>query len=153
MSATPESTPTTFAHAPVEVEWLGGMQFDAGRPAGRKVRIDADNTDDASGPVDFLLASLASCAATDVVTIFEKQRTPARSLRVRIEAMRVASVPRRLASVVLHFEIRGAGISAAKAQRAVELSVTKYCSVRSSLAADIPVTWTIDLGGDSVSAP
>jgi uncharacterized OsmC-like protein len=27
----------------------------------------------------------------------------------------------------------------------VELSVTKYCSVRSSLAGDIPVTWTVEL--------
>ena len=140
------SSSDTFAHAPVEVEWLGGMQFDAGRPAGRKIRIDADNTDDAPGPVDTFLAALATCAATDVVTILEKQRTPATSLRIRVEATRVSGIPRRVASVILHFQIRGAGITAAKAERAVDLSVTKYCSVRSSLAADIPVKWTIELG-------
>ncbi len=139
-------SPDTFDHAPVEVEWLGGMQFDAGRPAGRKIRIDSDNTDDATGPVDTFLASLATCAATDVVTILEKQRTPAKSLRIRIEATRMSNVPRRVVSVTLHFQIRGAEITAAKAERAVDLSVTKYCSVRSSLAAEIPVKWTIDLG-------
>jgi uncharacterized OsmC-like protein len=45
----------------------------------------------------------------------------------------------------LHFSLHGAGITPEKAARAVELSVTKYCSVRSSLLAEIPVTWTVDV--------
>jgi putative redox protein len=57
----------------------------------------------------------------------------------------VNTIPRRLASVVLHFRIEGRGIVQSKAERAVELSITKYCSVRSSLAEDIPVTWTVKL--------
>jgi putative redox protein len=92
-----------------------------------------------------LLASVAACAATDVVEIMRKQRTPLESLNVRVEAYRVPAIPRRLASAVLHFALKGAGITEAKAARAVELSVTKYCSVRSSLIADAPVTWTIQV--------
>jgi len=92
-----------------------------------------------------LLAAIAACAATDVVEIMKKQRTPLRALRVRVAATRVSSTPGRLASAVLHFTLEGPEISAQKAARAVELSVTKYCSVRSSLIADAPVTWTIDL--------
>jgi uncharacterized OsmC-like protein len=37
------------------------------------------------------------------------------------------------------------GTTPEKAARAIELSVEKYCSVRSSLVTDAPVTWTIDL--------
>jgi putative redox protein len=66
-------------------------------------------------------------------------------LEVRVESTRASSIPRRLVSVVLHFAIEGKGIVRAKAERAVELAVTKYCSVRSSLAADISVTWTVEL--------
>ena len=99
----------------------------------------------APSPVDVLLAAIATCASSDVVIILGKQRTPARSLAVRVESTRVSSTPRRLASVNLHFTIRGAGIVADKAKRAIDLSVEKYCSVRSSLAADIPVTTTLDL--------
>jgi putative redox protein len=62
---------------------------------------------------------------------------------VRVEAERVGGIPRRLASAVLHFELQGAGITQEKAARAVELSITKYCSVGSSLRADAPLTWTI----------
>jgi putative redox protein len=75
----------------------------------------------------------------------KKQRTPLEALSVRVEAYRAVSIPRRLASAVLHFTLQGPGITAPKADRAVELSVTKYCSVRSSLIADAPVTWTIEL--------
>ena len=83
----------------------------------------------------------------DVVTILNKQRTPVQSLSVRVEAMRVESVPRHLAAANLHFRITAPGATLEKAQRAVELSVNKYCSVRSSLDTEVPVTWTLELNG------
>jgi putative redox protein len=92
-----------------------------------------------------LLAAIAACAATDVVEIMRKQRTPLSAMTVRVEATRVDEIPRRLASAVLHFRLRGTGVTAEKAARAIELSVTKYCSVRSSLIADAPVTCTTDI--------
>lgn len=134
----------TFAHAPVEVEWTGGEHFKAGRADGPKTDIDWDGKT-APSPVDVLLAAIATCASSDVVIILQKQRTPPKSLSIRVESTRVSSTPRRLATVVLHFKIRGAGIVREKAQRAIDLAVEKYCSVRSSLAADIPVTTTLDL--------
>jgi putative redox protein len=131
-------------HAPIQVEWAGSLQFDAGRVDGPKVRMDGD-TRTGPNPVDTLLAALGACAATDVVLIMEKQRTPLKSLSVRVDAQRVSSVPKRLAAAVLHFTLEGAGITPEKAERAVELAVTKYCSVGASLRADAPVTWTIEL--------
>jgi putative redox protein len=140
------SDSTTITHAPVQIEWIADLQFDAGRPDGPQVRIDAD-AHTGPGPFDMLLAAVAACAATDVVEIMKKQRTPLTSLSVRVEATRVAAIPRRLASAVLHFKLHAPGTTPEKAARAIELSVQKYCSVRSSLIADAPVTWTIDLSG------
>jgi putative redox protein len=131
-------------HAPVEVEWLGDSVFEAGRAAGPTVRIDGD-ANAAPSPFDVLLAAVATCAATDVVSILNKQRTPARALHVRVSAQRVEESPRRLCAAVLEFTIDAPGATAPKVARAVELSVTKYCSVRSSLRADVAVTWKIDL--------
>ena len=34
------------------------------------------------------------------------------------------------------------------AERAVELSVTKYCSVRDSIAPDVEIEWTVVLNGE-----
>jgi len=141
---TTDANAPEFAHVPIQVEWVGGLQFDASRVDGSKIHIDADAKTGPS-PIDTLLAAIATCAATDVVTIMEKQRTPLRAMSIRVESNRVNAIPRRLASAVLHFSLHGAGITPEKAERAVELSVTKYCSVRSSLLAEIPVTWTIEV--------
>lgn len=135
---------TTIAHAPIDVRWVGDLNFEAGRPDGPSVRIDGDART-APGPFDMLLAAIATCASVDVVTILEKQRTPVQALAIRVETQRVASIPRRLASATLHFRIRAPGTTIEKATRAIELSVTRYCSVRSSLIADAPVTWTVEI--------
>lgn len=134
----------TIAHAPIDVQWVGALDFEAGRPDGPKLRIDGDGQS-APSPFDVLLAAIATCASVDVVTILEKQRTPAKALGVRVEATRVQSTPRRLASAILHFSITAPGTTIEKATRAVELSVTKYCSVRSSLIADAAVTWKVEI--------
>ena len=131
-------------HPRIEVGWLGASEFEAHRAGGAKIRIDGDSKS-APSPFDTLLAAIATCAATDVVSILAKQRTPVKALGVSVEAQRVDATPRRLASAVLHFSITAPGTTQAKAERAVELSVTKYCSVRSSLLTEIPVTWTIEL--------
>lgn len=130
--------------SPVHVEWAGGARFEAGRPQGPRIRIDGD-AETGPSPFDTLLAAIATCAATDVVEIMRKQRTPLEALSVHVEATRASAIPRRLASAVLHFTLKGAGITAEKAARAIELSITKYCSVRSSLIAQAPVTWTVDI--------
>jgi uncharacterized OsmC-like protein len=46
----------------------------------------------------------------------------------------------------LHFFLAGDGIDEARAARAIELSVAKYCSVIHSLAPDIRVTHALTLG-------
>lgn len=137
-------SPGTSPHVPIDVQWVGGLNFEAGRTDGPRIRIDGDGQS-APSPFDALLAAIASCASVDVVTILQKQRTPVQALSVRVEAHRVDSTPRRLASAVLHFDITAPGTTIGKATRAVELSVTKYCSVRSSLIADAPVSWSVEL--------
>lgn len=135
----------TAPHAAIiELAWVGELEFQAGRPQGPRILIDGNATT-APGPFDVLLASIAACASTDVVTILQKQRTPVTALQVMIEAQRVQTTPRRLASAILHFAITAPGTTEAKAARAVELSVSKYGSVRSSLIADAPITWTVEL--------
>jgi putative redox protein len=140
----PDPPAGTIAHVPIDVHWVGGLDFEAGRTDGPKIRIDGDARS-APSPFDALLAAIATCASVDVVSILKKQRTPVQALNIRVEATRVESTPRRLASAVLHFSIAAPGTTLAHATRAVELSVTKYCSVRSSLIADASVSWSVEL--------
>ena len=124
--------------------WKGEQAFDAGRPGGPVSRIDG-NALSGPSPVDTLLSALAACAAIDVVEILKKRRTPVASLEVEAAGTRVDAVPRRLTHVRLLFHITGAGIEREQAARAIELSITKYCSVRDSLDPAITIEWELDL--------
>ena len=129
----------------VTVRWDGAHRFDGGRPeSAATIRLDASGETGPS-PVDALLCALASCTGVDVVDILEKRRTPVASLDIAVTGQRADAVPARLTAVKLRYRISGAGIERAHAERAIELAVTKYCSVRDSLDPNLPVTWTLEL--------
>ena len=93
-----------------------------------------------------LLLAVASCSGADVVTILEKMRVTLRELRIEVSGNRREEHPRRYTAIHLEYRLRGDGLDEAKARRAIELSIEKYCSVIHSLASDIPVTHGLTLG-------
>ena len=131
----------------VHVKWDGDHRFDAGRPGGPTVRLDGDGTTGQS-PVDALMSALAACTAVDVVEILAKRRTPLSALSIDALGTRADGVPRRVVDAKLTYTLSGDGIERSHAERAVELAITKYCSVRDSLNADIPIHFQVNLNGD-----
>ena len=132
----------------VVVSWRGEERFDAGRPGGPVLRLDG-NAETGQSPVDGVLSALAACVSIDVVSILAKRRTPVESLAVDVHAERADAVPARLTHVRLDYAIVGAGIERVHAERAVELAVTKYCSVKDSLDPALPVEWKVTLNGEA----
>ena len=128
----------------VLVQWHGARRFDAGRRGGPVQRIDG-NGETGPSPVDTLLNALATCASIDVIEILAKRRTPVSTFEVEVEGARATGTPRRLTHVLLKFRITGEGIEREHAERAIELSITKYCSVRDSLDPSLPIEWTLAL--------
>ena len=148
MSA-PATPPTATTKPPsrVDVAWAGGQRFDAGRPGGPTLRLDGRG-ETGQSPVDAVLSALASCTAIDVVEILAKRRTPVERLTMEVTGDRADGVPRRLTHVLLAYRIDGAGVERIHAERAIELAITKYCSVRDSLARDIVIEWSLALNGE-----
>ena len=124
--------------------WKGEQEFDVSKPGGPAARIDGHGKT-GMGPVDTLLGALATCSAMDVVGILKKQRTPASSLEVEVIGQRAVATPAAVTHALLKFTIAGEGIQREQALKAIELSVTKYCSVRDSLDPVIPVVWELEL--------
>ncbi|GAC1656675.1 MAG: hypothetical protein NVS4B3_22560 [Gemmatimonadaceae bacterium] len=139
------ASPQPKRPAAVHVRWAGEHRFDAGRLGGPTLRLDGSGVTGQS-PVDGVLSALAACTSVDVVDILAKRRTPVSSLAVDAVGQRAEAMPARLTRIHLTYRIGGAGIEQAQAERAVELAVTKYCSVRDSLARDIIIDWTVLVG-------
>jgi putative redox protein len=146
--------PTTAPAAPViartEVTWLGERLFEAG-PAGRTHRIDA-SAKQAPGPVETLLNAIATCSAVDVVDIMNKRKTPVERMSIQVTAERRPEAPRRVQRLAIEFRIDGSGIERDHAERAIQLSFERYCSVASSLAPDIVAEASLTLNGERFPA-
>lgn len=145
----PTTPPVGKPPARVVVQWKGpGTMAFEGRKAKGGPTITVDNTGKSEpGPVDTLLIALGACTTEDVLTILEKRRTPATRLQIEIEGTRVNAVPARLSHVHLRYIVDGEGIDRPNTLRAIELAVTKYCSVRDSLDKSIEIEWSLVLNG------
>lgn len=130
--------------ARIVATWAGDERFDAGLPGKQTFRMDGTRQDGPS-PVDALLCALASCSGIDVASILAKRRTPVESMSITAVGDRATTVPPRITKIVLEFKIKGAGIEREHAERAIELAVNKYCSVRDTLDPQMPVSWTLEL--------
>jgi putative redox protein len=140
------TTSTAAKPSRIHVEWVGGHRFEAGRPNGPTARIDGEG-ETGQSPPETLLSALATCVSYDVIDILAKQRTPIESLAIDIVGERVDMIPRRYKYITLNFRIAGKGIEKDQALKAIELSATKYCSVRDSLRSDMEIAWTVEIGG------
>lgn len=128
----------------IELEWQDDFRFRAEKGE-VEAAIDGQGRT-ALSPVTLLLASLASCTGADVVDILRKGRQELRELRIAAHGERRQEPPHRYVRVRLVFRI-GGHVERAKAERAVELSLEKYCSVLHTLAEDLEVDWEVDLTG------
>ncbi len=132
------------------LDWKGERRFEAGRQDRPSILLDGDGNASPTPP-DALLAALAGCISVDVVDILAKRRTPVESYGVEILGQRADTIPRRFVHITLNISIKGPGIERAHAENAIDLAVTKYCSVGASLDPAIPVAWNLFLNETTVA--
>lgn len=126
----------------VLVGWKGERRYEAQREGRPSILLDGDGMAGPTPP-DALLGALATCVSVDVVDILAKRRTPVERYSVEVLGERVDTIPRRFSQITLNVSIHGQGIERAHAENAINLAVTKYCSVGASLDPGIVVLWNL----------
>lgn len=107
-------------------------------PIGAAENIGGDGT--GFRPMQLMLAAMASCAAIDAVLILKKSRVEFERIDIAVEGDRKeGAVPSPYTKIRLRFTVVGQNVDFAKADRAVKLSVEKYCSVSASMDPNIQV--------------
>ncbi|MBO9620092.1 MAG: OsmC family protein [Niabella sp.] len=115
----------------------GDYGFDTVNENGTVVKLDSNpemgGTEYGARPMQLLLNALAGCASIDVISILKKQRQEIKDYSVTVTGEREAGVePSLWKEIEMVFEITG-NVDEGKAQRAVEISLNKYCSVAVTL--------------------
>lgn len=117
----------------ITTTWLGGMKFESTNPSGNNLFIEAspENGEQAEGyrPKALMLSSLAGCSGLDVASLIKKMKLDVADFKIEIDAELTEEDPKYYHKVGMHFHFYGSNLNEKKLQRAVDLSVEKYCGV------------------------
>lgn len=125
------------------------FHFEAVNATGNSVHIDAGpalgGTGQGARPMELLLMGLAGCSGIDVVMILNKQRQKIDSIEIVATGDRgEAQEANPFTKIHLQFKLRGA-IEASHLERAIRLSLEKYCSAAKTLEKAATITWEYTL--------
>lgn len=96
-------------------------------------------------PMQLLLAAVGGCSAIDVLLILKKQKQEPESFEVEVEGEKVPVEEHSLfREIILHFKIRGK-VDREKAEKAIKLSMDKYCSVSKTLEPTAKISYKLSV--------
>lgn len=125
--------------------------FSIKNESGNRVETDASTEigggDAAFRPMELLLAGLASCSSIDIVLLLEKMRQPLMDIQVDIQAQRRQNeTPSLFETIHLHFILHGK-LDREKAEKAISMSIDKYCSVAKIIEKTCSISWDFEIKG------
>ena len=142
----------------VHVRWQRNRQFVGWDEAGHGVVMDAPSgsNGEATGPrpLELMLYALGGCTGMDVVSVLEKKRLDVRGVEVIVEAtQRTDDFPHYYETISLHYVVTGVGVPDEAVARAIELSETKYCSVKGAFGPQVTVNTTFSVVPPAAPGP
>lgn len=127
--------------------WTGGQQY-VGTDSGRhSIVISSHDEQNHTGmrPSDLLLLALASCSAYDVVGILQKKRRELQKLQVEVMSEQEPEPPWTFRGIHLLFRLQGRDLNQKDVEQAIQLSLTKYCSVASTISGKAEITFAFEI--------
>ncbi len=125
------------------------FNFEASNEEGQIINMDA--SPDIGGenkgvrPTQLLPMALGGCSAIDITLILKKQKQEITDFQISIEAEReTGQTANMFTSFHIIYKLTG-NIDRGKAERAVALSMEKYCSVAKTLEKTAKITWEVQL--------
>lgn len=124
--------------------------FEATNEEGRSIELDSSPSSLGEGlgvrPMQSLLMALGGCTAIDITLILTKQKLEIKDFTLEVEGEREENKePALWTKIHIHYHLTGE-MEKAMVERAVHLSMTKYCSVAETLRrAGANITYTIHL--------
>ena len=132
----------------VRIKWTEHMSFIAQTGSGHTVVMDAldhGGHNRAARPMEMVLAGMGGCSAFDVVEILKKSKQQIMDCEVLLEAEHADAIPAVFTKIYIHYIITRLHLNDKYVQRAVELSVDKYCSVEMMLRNSVDITYGYEI--------
>lgn len=130
--------------AKARVKWVEEQTF-LGIDINGKSAVMSSGGGPGVSPMQMLLLGLGGCAMVDIVTILQKQRQILTDLEVEVEGLRGEELPRPWQTIHLHYIVTGRGLDPARVERAIDLSVEKYCGAHATLSGVAAITHDFEI--------
>jgi len=138
------------------IKWVEGRTFIGESGSGHKVVLGTafgpEGRTPGPSPMEMVLIGTGGCSAFDVVHILEKGRESVEDCVVEMEAERAEQDPKVFTRIHMHFVVKGRGLALNKVERAITLSVEKYCSASAMLAKTATITHDFEVIDTSATA-
>lgn len=135
----------------IDVTWLGkDFHMEAENETNGKIRIDGKNNigglEGGLSPMQLLLAGIGGCSAIDVISILEKQKQNLTDLKVEVDGdkQKLDAGYSEYKTIHMHFILSG-DLDPKKVERALDLSISKYCSVSKALEKGSEISYDYEI--------
>lgn len=131
------------------VKWIEGVSFVGEADSGHTVVMDG--APDAGGrnigfrPMELLLVGMGGCSSFDVVAILKKARQPITDCVAEITAERASEIPKVFTKIHVHYIVTGKNLAHNQVERAINLSIEKYCSASLMLGKTAELTHDFEI--------
>ncbi len=126
------------------VKQVKGITFVGKADSGHWITMDGPEnfggSNSAIRPKELLMVGLGGCTGSDVVTILQKKKINIDGFEMNISADVQDEHPQVFTKMHVEYVFYGKAIEPKDVERAIELSMTKYCSVTAMLQKAMPVT-------------
>jgi len=131
------------------IKWVEARTFVGEAGSGHSVVLGtahgSEGTKPGPSPMELVLIGTGGYSAWDVVHILEKGREAIEACTVELEAERATDDPKVFTQIHMHFVLRGRALDPRKAERAISLSVEKYCSASAMLSKTATITHNFEV--------
>jgi putative redox protein len=122
------------------VVWEGqGLAFQASGGSGFQLRFDNPSGPQGASPMELVALASAGCTASDVIAILRKKQQQVTEFEVNVVGLRASEHPKVFTEIDLEYVVAGHNIDPQAVERAIELSLTRYCSVNLMLARSVKI--------------
>ena len=105
--------------------------------------VEDGGNDFGPSPKALLLAGLIGCSGIDVMSITKKMKLKFDDVNIDIEAEVREEDPKIYNYIKITYRFKGKNISYDKVEKAVKLSMEKYCGVSAMLEKAVPITYEV----------
>lgn len=113
--------------------WKKNLLFESNNPSHHTLLMDTSQENGGNGaglrPKALMLSSLAGCSGLDVIMILDKMRVTVDDFTIKIEGELTDEHPKYYHKVAVAYHFYGKELDEEKINKAVNLSVEKYCGV------------------------